>query len=175
MTVRLVTLPVLAAAFLAASSCSQVDLRQALQVSDVSSGWYDDGVVNAPGQPHHGWNHLVPMVSFRLRNGAEESLSGVQLTVSFWRVGEDGEFDSVLTRGIGDEELSPGGQTEVIEVRGKVGFNLEGARADLFMHSRFQDVIAKLFARRGGTIVPLGEYPIERRIVPQQQAASGLQ
>ena len=38
---------------------SRVDLKAALQVTDVSTGWYDAGVVD-------GKNKLVPRVSFRL-------------------------------------------------------------------------------------------------------------
>jgi hypothetical protein len=34
------------------------------------------------------------------------------------------------------------------------------------MHSQFRDAVAKLFAKRSGTIVPLGEYPIDRQILP---------
>lgn len=154
--------------------CSRVNLEEALAMAEVSTGWYDDGVVDAPGQRQDGWNHLVPYVGFRLQNTSEQSLAGVQLTVSFWWVGGDGEFDSVLTRGIGDEAVPAGGLSEPIQVQGNVGFNLEGPRADLFMNSGFQDAVAKVFARRSGRIVALGEFPIERRVVPQQTTVTTM-
>ncbi|MBA2259159.1 MAG: hypothetical protein H0W18_09700, partial [Acidobacteria bacterium] len=57
-------------------ACSQVDLKQALQVTDVSTGWYDFGVVD-------GKNKLVPSITFRLRKPADVRLSSVALNVVF--------------------------------------------------------------------------------------------
>jgi len=168
MTARTLARSALALALTGVVGCTQVNLQEALEVTEVSTGWYDDGVVDAPGQQQDGWNHLVPYVSFRLQNESERPLSSVQLTVSFWWAGGDGEFDSVLTSGIGDESVPAGGSTDPIHIRGNVGFNLEGPRADLFMNSRFKDAVAKVFARRGGRIVALGEFPVDRRVIPQQ-------
>jgi hypothetical protein len=143
-----------------------VDLATDLTVSDVLTGWYDNGVKD-------GKNHLVPSISFRLQNAGAAPISGVQLTVAYWREGADGEFDSVLVRGIGDEALEPGASTEPILVRSRFGYTLEGARADFFLHSQFQDATARLFAKRGGRIVPIGQYVIERRIIPHVLSEPG--
>lgn len=142
------------------AACRDVDLREAIEISDVSTGWHDNGV--RPG----GWTHFVPSVTLRLRNQATAPVANVQLMVSFWKVGEDGEFDSVpQVIAIGDAALAPNAQTEPIVIRGTVGYNVEGPRAELFSRSPFKDVIAKVFAKRGGRIVPKGEYPIERKIL----------
>jgi len=141
------------------AACRDIDLRDAIEITDVSTGWYDNGL--RPG----GWTHFVPSVTLRIRNRTTVAISNVQLMASFWRVGEDGEFDSVLVTALGDDALAPSAQTEPIAVRGTVGYNLEGPRAELFSRSPFKDVTARLFAKRGGRIVPKGEYPIERKIL----------
>jgi hypothetical protein len=141
------------------AACRDIDLRDAIEITDVSTGWYDNGL--RPG----GWTHFVPSVTLRIRNRTTVAISNVQLMASFWRVGEDGEFDSVLVTALGDDALAPSAQTEPIAVRGTVGYKLEGPRAELFSRSPFKDVTAKLFAKRGGRIVPKGEYPIERKIL----------
>ena len=159
MGVRPIQLFAIALLLAGSAACRNVDLREAITIADVSTGWYDNGV--RPG----GWTHFVPSVTLRIRNDSTVPLSNVQLMASFWRVGEDGEFDSVLLTAIGDDGLAPSAQTEPVVVRGTVGYNLEGPRAELFTRSPFKDVTVKLFAKRGGRIVPKGEYPIERKIL----------
>ena len=136
----------------------------ALEVTDVFSGWYDWGVVE-------GRNKLVPSISFRLKNTGEQPVEHVQLTVSFWQNGADGEKDSREVTGIGDDEVPPGGVSEPILVRSEIGYTIEQPRAELFTHSGFVDFTAKVFAKRGGRIVPLGEFVLERRIIPQTTTA----
>ena len=47
-------------AVLLVAGCSRsVDVKQALEVADATSGWYDAGIVN-------GKNKIVPSVTFRL-------------------------------------------------------------------------------------------------------------
>ena len=137
-----------------------VDLTKALEVTDLLTGYYDDGVKD-------GKNHLVPSISFRLHNKeTTKSIGPVQLSVSFWKAGEDGEWDSVVVQGISGKGLAAGASTDSILVRGTVGYNLEGARADLFTHSKFKDVTAKLFASQAGDIVPIGQFKLDHTIIP---------
>jgi len=143
-----------------------VDLRQALKVTDVISGYYDDGLKD-------GKNYLVPSVTFRLENSSPSSLTGLELTVAYWRDGEDGEWDSTLVRSIGNDTIKAGGKSDPVTVRCQVGYTLEEPRADLFAHSLFKDVTAKIFARRAGTIVPIGEVRLEHQILPHVKSASG--
>jgi hypothetical protein len=152
-----------------ASSCGpRVDLAKALVVSDLLSGYHDVGVVD-------GLNKLVPSITFRLRNEAADPLSGVQLTVAFWEVGADGENESLLVRGIGDTGLEAGASTDPITVRATKGYTTEGARADIFTHSLYRGFIAKVFAKQGGRIVPLGEFKIDPRLIPAAPREAGRQ
>jgi hypothetical protein len=144
----------------------QVDLHQALRVTDVVSGYYDDGLKD-------GKNYLVPSVTFRLENTSATNLTGLELTVAYWRADQDGEWESTLVRSIGNDTIKAGGKSDPITVRCRVGYTLEEPRADLFAHSLFKEVTAKIFARRAGTIVPIGEVKLEHNIIPHVKSATG--
>jgi hypothetical protein len=156
-----VLLPFLLLAGAGAAACATVDLSKTLEVTDVQSGWYDNGVKD-------GKNHLVPQITFRLKNISTQPINSVQLTVAFWKVGADGMTDEVLLQGISSTELPPGASTEPIKARSPVGYTQEGARADLFQHRLFKDMTARFFAKRGGTPFKMGEFPIDRRIIPTE-------
>jgi hypothetical protein len=143
----------------AASGCNSVDLKTQVQVVDVSSGYYDNGLTAA------GMNHMVPSVTFSLRNVSDKEVSSIDMVVMYWATGQDTEQDEALIKVVGGSGLPAGATTEPVVSRSRIGFTLEGARADLFNHSRFRDWTAKLFLKRGGKIVPAGEYKIEHKLL----------
>jgi hypothetical protein len=146
----------------AAAACGPgIDLSQALEVTDVFTGYYDDGVKN-------GTTHMVPSITFRLRNKIDKQIGPVQLSIAFWPVGADGEKDSVLVQGVGASGLKPGASTDPLLARSNVGFTLDGARADMFTNSRYVDWVAKVFASQAGSIYRLGEIKIDRTILPHK-------
>ena len=152
---------VVSLSLLGASACAaKVNLTTGLEVTEVLTGFYDAGLKD-------GWNYLKPSMTFRLKNKAQEEIGPIQLTVAFWRDGDDGEWDSHIIRAIRGEGLAVGASTEPIVARSpNVGFKLEGARADFFNHSAFTDVEARLFASQAGNIYPLGTFKIDRVIIP---------
>jgi hypothetical protein len=157
----------LLAAIVAAQACGPtIDLQTDLEVVGLETGWDDNGI------GANGWNHLVPSIEFRLKNVSDHPVSSVQMTVDFWKEGDDGEWASSQIRGIGAEPLEPGAETEALIVRAENGYNLEAPRAELFLDSRFVDATAKVFARHGGKIVPVGEFKLERRIILQTTSGS---
>ena len=152
----------------ASSACGPgADLAKAVGVTDVFTGYYDDGVIK--DGPEAGWSHVVPSITFKLRNDSTEHLANVRLTVSFWADGKDGETDSRELRGIDSTGIAPGASTEAITVRPGAGFNVEGARAEMFDRSLFVDMTIKLFAKQGGRIVPIGAFKVERRLIPHSK------
>jgi hypothetical protein len=154
-------------ALVSSASCGpRIDLST-LAVTDTFTGWYDNGVKD-------GKNHLVPSLSFRLQNKGEVPATYVQLTVSFWMQGDDGEYDGREVSGIGDVAVPPGGSTEPILVRANHGYTLEQPRAELFTHSGFRDVTGRVIAKRDGRLVRIAEVQIDRRLIPHaaQSAAS---
>jgi hypothetical protein len=76
--------------------------------------------------------------------------------------------------GIGDVAVPPGGSTEPILVRANHGYTLEQPRAELFTHSGFRDVTARVIAKRDGRLVRIAEVQIDRRLIPHaaQSAAT---
>ena len=160
MTRRFLIAP--AALVLAAATsvgCNTVDLKTAVEITDVSSGYFDAGITPA------GLNKLVPSITFSIRNAADAPLSSVDMVVLFWQDGKDAELDELVVTAIGGSALEPGTNSEPLVLRATVGYTLDQPRAELFSHSAFVDMTAKLFAKRGGRIVPIGEFKIDRRII----------
>ena len=143
----------------AASGCNSVDLKTQVQVVDVSSGYFDNGL-NASGL-----NHLVPSVTFSVRNVSDKEVSSIDMVVMYWAAGQDSEQDEALIKVVGGSGLPAGATTEPVVSRSRIGFTMAGARAELFNHSLFKDWTAKLFLKRGGKIVPAGEYKIEHKLL----------
>ena len=75
--VATVLLPLALAA--AARAARPVDFKQALQVTDVSGGWFDAGIVD-------GKNKLVPSVTFRISKPADVRLRSLSLNVHFKKI-----------------------------------------------------------------------------------------
>jgi len=133
----------LAFAACAPAGCgAPVDLKQALQVTDVSQGWFDAGVVE-------GKNKLVPSVTFKLKKKADVNLSSVSLNVSFVFVKDQEPNDDVFVQQIPFE----GNETAPITVRSKVGFTADPpqTRAEMLQHSEFRDMDARIFAKQSSS------------------------
>ena len=148
-------------AFLVGSAaCGRpIDLKTSLQATDVSTGWFDAGVVD-------GKNKLVPNVTFRLKNIGTQPLNYVRMNVLFMLQHQNEEWDAMLVEGIAEAPLAPGASTAPITVRGKVGFTGEQPRAQMLQHQSFQDVNVRLFAKKGsGQWTPLGEYKVVRQLL----------
>ncbi|MCC7010412.1 MAG: hypothetical protein IT184_16505 [Acidobacteria bacterium] len=153
------------AAAAASSACGPaIDLTK-ISVTDTMTGWFDAGVKD-------GLNKLVPSVSFRLKNDGTVPATEIQLTIGFWREGDDGEMDGKEVRGLGSEPLQPGAASEPILVRADTGYTLEQPRSELFTHSMFKDVTARILAKRDGKIVRIGDVRIDRRIIPRLAASA---
>jgi hypothetical protein len=102
---------VLLLSIVVATACAPtVDLSKGLQVHNVSTGWFDAGIVN-------GQNKLVPSISFALRNASALSLGTLQVNALFRRVGEKEEWGSGFLTAAGSEGLTPGAIDHPLENR----------------------------------------------------------
>jgi hypothetical protein len=139
-----------------------IDLSTSLAVTEVFSGWYDNGV-----KPGTGESHVLPTISFRLRNTGPDELINVRMTIGFWWANGT-EVDTVDILAIGETPLAPGATSDPILVRANRGYTLTPPQtpAGLFTHSLYQDASARLFARKSGRIVPVGEYRLDRQVLP---------
>ena len=150
---------VVALGLLASSACGPpIDLTKGLQIADISSGWYDAGIVN-------GQNKLVPSVTFRVKNLSDQSLGSLQVNATFLQAsGKD--FDEVFKTVAGSEGLAPGATSETVIIKSPHGYTGTEPRLDMMKNSQFVDAKVKLLAKYGSIQwVPIGEYPIERKLI----------
>ena len=136
-------LSVMLAAVLLSSCSSRVDLKQALQVTDVTTGWYDAGIVD-------GKNKLVPSVTFKLKKPSDVRLSSASLNVVFRKASNGEEFDDIFVQRV---DFGDDSQTKPIMVRAQSGQTGDPpqSRADMLKHSRFEDMDAEIFARQSSS------------------------
>jgi len=154
----------LAWALLACTACGgpTTDIAKALEVTDVTTGWYDAGVEN-------GQNKLVPTVGLRLRNVTGASVSNVQLNAVFRRVGETEEWGTSYARVISRDGLAPEASTDPVVLRSNLGYTSIEPRAVMLSHSKFKDVQVRVFAKHGGAQwVPLGDWDVERTMLAKE-------
>jgi hypothetical protein len=154
---RLAAAAAVAALAISISCGPKVDVKQALQVTEVTTGWFDAGIVD-------GKNKLVPSIAFKLKNAAGQQVGSVQLNIIFL-VPPDWEDDTFL-RGIGSSGLPPGQASERFVVRAKHGYTGEQPRAEMLQNSRFQDARVRIHVKHASNQwVQLAEFPVERQLL----------
>ena len=154
-----------AALTLTAAACrgTGVDIAKAVEVSDISTGWYDAGIVEGDK------NKLVPTVGFRLKNVADSPVKNLQINAVFRRAGEPDEWGSSYTKVIGTEGLAPGGATDPVVLRSNLGYTSTEPRLVMLGHSQFKDVHVRVFAKQGGAAwTAIGEWDVERTMLAQE-------
>lgn len=132
----------LAAVMLCGACRKPVDLKQVLQVTDVSSGWYDVGLVA-------GKNKLVPSVTFRLKKPADVDLPSLSLNLVFKPEG-DAEGDDVFVQRV---EFVDATASAPITVRSPHGFTADPpqTRVEMLKNSQFRDSTVQIFAKQGSS------------------------
>jgi hypothetical protein len=154
----------LALALAGAASCTpSYEFKQVLQVSDVSGGWYDYGIVD-------GKNKLVPSMTLRVRKQPGVQLRSIALNVHFkWAKGaekkDEEELDEVFLQTV---EFSEGDQTPLLTVRPEHGYTADApqTRAQMLEHSQFRDVRARVFAKQSSTTwVELISFDVPRVLI----------
>jgi hypothetical protein len=146
---------------LGAAGCGapDVDVAKVVKVADVTTGWFDVGIVD-------GQNKLVPSAVVTVTNTGTEKLSGLQIFVVFRFVGETEELGSGLVVLRGDDALSAGASSKPINVRANWGFSGLQPRAQMLMHSQFKDARVEIFAKFGAKpFVKIGEAKVVRQLL----------
>ena len=136
-----------------------VDLTKGLQVLNVTTGWYDAGLVN-------GQNKLVPSVSFTLTNVSDQTLSSLQVNALFRFVNDPDELGSGFLTAAGSRGLAPGATTTTLTIRSQQGYTSTDPRQDMLHNSHFVDAKVELSAKYGsGEWTRIGVYPIARQLM----------
>src|SRR5262245_2697506 len=129
------------AAVLSASACSSgADVSTAIEVLEVTSGWYDAGIVN-------GQNKLVPAVTFKLKNISDRPVSTLQANVLFHRINSPEEWGSGFLRVAGSDGLAAGATTDSLTVKSDLGYTGTETRAEMLNNSHFVDAKVRILAK----------------------------
>ena len=137
-----------------------VNLATGLQVQDVSTGWFDAGIVG-------GHNKLVPSIVFTLKNTSNQKLVSLQINALFRRVTEKDEWGTGFLTAAGSDGLAPGAVTPRLTIRSPLGYTGSGeSREEMLRNSHFVDAVVELSAKYGSTQWSrIGEYPIARQLI----------
>ena len=156
--VRLALVTLVCALHLACSP-QEPDVAQALQVTDVVTGWLDAGIVN-------GQNKLVPTISFRVKNSAQGKLTYVSFNAVFRVINDPEELGAALLKGIDGNGLGPGDSAGPYVARCQLGYTSPAPRMEMLQHSQFRDAQVEVFAKhRSGGWIKLGQYKIQRQLL----------
>lgn len=162
--------PAVLLAVLTAGCGQPVDLKQALQVTDLTGGYHDAGIVD-------GRNKLVPTLTFRLKKSTDADIRPLSLNVVFKKLPKPGtavppgspaeaDWDEVYVQSVPFD----GNQTAPITIRTTAGYTGDPpqSRADILTHSMFQDVRVHVFAKHSATQwVEIGTFDIPRQVLAQ--------
>ena len=156
---------------LLAAGCSKpVDLKQVLQVTDMSGGYYDAGIIE-------GRNKIVPSITFRIKKSTDDSLRPLSVNIVFKQLPKPGttappgqaaenDFDEVFKQNV----PFTGDQTDLLTVRATAGYTGDPpqSRADLLKHSLFQDMRVHIFAKHSASQwVEVAQFDLPRQILTQ--------
>jgi hypothetical protein len=156
------TVALLAALVLSACGRS-VDIKQAVEMTDATSGWYDAGIVD-------GKNKIVPSVSFRLKKKPDASVDALALNVVFRHPPAAGttsaeDWDEVFIQRANFRDAN---ETDTLTVRPNAGYTGDPpqSRQDILKHSQFRDVRAHVFAKVSSSQwVELGTIDVKRELI----------
>ena len=177
----------LLAGCLAVGGCAPLDVQEALDVTEITTGWLDVGLDDL------GRNKIVPTISFRLRNVSDDRMRTLQLNGVFRRclatppgpdvaeadvspadpeagtcAGEVREWGSALVRAVGREGVEAGDAVGPFTMESHLGYTGQQPRDEMLRHRDFVDVKVELFVKhRAEQWAKLGEFPIDRQLLTQ--------
>ena len=142
------------------AGCSTVDPLTVLEPVNVTTGWYDEGILE------DGKNKLVPAVSLRFRNKSGAAVDSIQVNAIFRRVGETVMWGEHYGWAVAKAPLAPGAETADMLMRSGLGYTGEQPRMQMLQNREFVDAKVDIFLKSGSrTWAKLGEYPIQRQLM----------
>ena len=157
---RLVTALAACMAALSFGACSKpVDLKQALQLTVVSSGWFDAGIQN-------GKNKLVPSLTYKLGKNGDVNLSSISLNHTFIFIDTQEHSGDVFVQNVPFE----GAETAPIVLRSEWGYTADPpqTRADMLKNTHFRDMEVAIFGKQSSSQwVELQRVKIPRQLLTE--------
>ncbi len=157
------TVPVLGLLLAVSIGCNRnIDPTTVLEAHDVTTGWYDAGLVE--GQ----MNKLVPSISLKLRNKSGDPVRSIQINAVFKRVGEVEMWGEHFGWAVRGEPLGPGALSQELVLRSGLGYTGEQPRMQMLQNREFVDAKVEIFLRQGSRVwAKLAEFPIDRQLLTQ--------
>jgi hypothetical protein len=153
------------------TGCSApVDLKQVLQLEDVSGGYRDAGIVD-------GRNKVIPSITFKLKKSTDRSLDPLSLNIAFKKLPPPGitpppgspaeeEWDDAFSATV----PFTGNETGLLTYKINAGYTGDPpqSRADILKNSHFQDVRVHIFAKHSSSQwTEIGQYTLPRQLIAQ--------
>ena len=137
-----------------------IDVKQAVQITDIAGGWYDAGIKD-------GKNKLTPSVSFRVTKKVEDAIRPLALNLAFKKITAAGEedFDDFYIQSV---SFGTGNVSEPLTVRTETGYTADPpqSRADMLKHKEFQDLRVIFFAKHSSSNwVELARFDLPRTLI----------
>ena len=154
-----VVLAAIAAVAQTGCGSSEPPADKVLQVTDVVTGWLDDGIVG-------GQNKLVPTISYKVKNTGPGAVSYVSFNAVFKVIDDPEELGAALLKGIDGNGLAPGQTAGPFIARSQLGYTSPAPRMQMLQHSQFKDAQVELFSKhRSGGWIKIGQYKIQRQVL----------
>ncbi|MGQ0732413.1 MAG: hypothetical protein ACT4QD_02025 [Acidobacteriota bacterium] len=142
--------------------CTRVDPTAVLEPVEVTTGWFDAGIVEG------GMNKLVPSISLKFRNKSTDPIRSVQVNAVFRRVNEAEAWGEHYGWAVERDPLAPGSATEEIVLRSELGYTGEEPRMQMLQNREFVDAKVEIFLKQGSRVwAKLAEFPINRHLLTQ--------
>lgn len=157
-----VVLAALSAAAQTGCGSAEPSADKVLEVTDVVTGWLDDGIKG-------GENKLVPLISYKVKNGGSGAVSYVSFNAVFKVIDDPEELGASLLKGIDGNGLAPGQTAGPFVARSQLGYTSPAPRTQMLQHSQFKDVQVELFSKhRSGGWIKIGQYKIQRQVIAKE-------
>lgn len=155
---------------LTAGCSAPVDLKQVLQISELSGGYRDAGIVE-------GRNKIVPSISFRLRKSTDRSLDPLSLNLAFKKLPPPGvtpapgspaeeDWDEAFSANV----RFTGNDAGLLTYKINAGYTGDPpqSRADILKNSHFQDVHVHIFAKHSSSQwTEIAQFTLPRQLITQ--------
>jgi hypothetical protein len=151
----------LALALAGASGCgAKIDVKNAVQITDIAGGWYDAGIKD-------GKNKLTPSVTFRVKKSIDDPIRPLALNLAFKKITPQGEedFDDFFVQTV---SFADGNESAPLTIRTETGYTADPpqTRAQMLQHKEFQDLRVVFFAKHSSSNwVELARYDIPRKLL----------
>lgn len=155
---------------LTAGCSAPVDLKQVLQISDLTGGYRDAGIVD-------GRNKIVPSISFHLKKSTDRSLDPLSLNLAFKKLPPPGVTPAPgsPTEEDWDEAFSAnvrftGNDAGLLTYKINAGYTGDPpqSRADILKNSHFQDVRVHIFAKHSSSQwTEIAQFTLPRQLITQ--------